>query len=99
MKHIFDIKALTAFCLLLIAIILELRKGGNFLSSRVQCPAIRHDIVRPGKAIMFGRSQSCRERNQIPVAWMAAVRETETVEAHRQSRSWNGERATGPQRK
>ncbi len=61
--------------------------------------AIRQDIVRPGKASMFGRSQSCRERNQTPVAWMAAVRETETVEAHRQSRSWNGERATGPQRK
>ena len=61
--------------------------------------ALRHDIVRPGKASMFGRSQSCRERNQIPVAWMATARETETVEAHRQSHSWNGERAPGPQRK
>ncbi len=61
--------------------------------------ATHADIVRPDKASMFGRSQSCRERNQTPVAWMAAARETETVEAHRQSRSWNGERATGPQRK
>ena len=61
--------------------------------------AVSTNIVRPDKASMFGRSQSCRERNQTPVAWMAAARETETVEAHRQSRSWNGERATGPQRK
>ncbi len=58
-----------------------------------------HDIVRPDKASMFGRSQSCRERNQTPVAWMAVARETETAEAHRQSRSRNGERAAGPQRK
>ncbi len=30
--------------------------------------AVHHDIVRPGKASMFGRSQSCRERNQTPVS-------------------------------
>ncbi len=30
--------------------------------------AICRNIVRPGKASMFGRSQSYRERNQIPVS-------------------------------
>lgn len=34
--------------------------------------AVHHDTVRPGEASMFGRSQSCRKRDQTPVAWMTA---------------------------
>ena len=35
--------------------------------------------VRPAKAGMFSRRQTCRGRSQSPVVWIAEVMETETL--------------------
>jgi hypothetical protein len=35
--------------------------------------------VRPAKAGMFSRRQTCRGKSQSPVVWIAEVMETETL--------------------
>ncbi len=36
-------------------------------------------VVRPAKAGMFSRGQTCRGRSQSPVVWIAEEMETETL--------------------
>jgi hypothetical protein len=36
-------------------------------------------VVRPAKAGMFSRGQTCRGKSQSPVVWIAEVMETETL--------------------
>ena len=38
---------------------------------------LRYTVVRPGKAGVFSRSQSCRGKNRKPRSWRAGRRETD----------------------
>jgi hypothetical protein len=51
--------------------------------------------VRPVKAGVFSRRQSCRGKSQSPVAWMAAWLGNRDAEAHRQRRRKDGGESPG----
>src|SRR5216684_443148 len=46
---------------------------------RAGCGKSACPVVRPAKAGMFSRRQTCRGRSQSPVVWIAEVMETETL--------------------
>src|ERR1700730_12240641 len=53
-------------------------------------------FVRPVKAGVFSRRQSCRGKSQSPVVWMAAgLLGNRDAEAHRQRRRKDGDESPG----
>jgi hypothetical protein len=52
--------------------------------------------VRPVKAGMVSRSQSCQGKNQKPCSWDGRYEGNRLSEAHRQSCLWDSKRVTGP---
>ena len=60
-----------------------------------QCGKSARCVVRPAKAGVFSRSQSCRGRSQSPVVWIAEVMGNRNSEAYRQDLPRGGYESPG----